>query len=148
MTDTYTSSAMPDEEGRLFCELTMGAMSACRGEERKQSDRNTERCCRRCRMPEAGDEKVCTQPTRPRTSAGLRLRDFEKKGKQINGQQYIYLKKPATIKRGTQTCIYFIVASTKSSTGMPHHLPMHMLALRSRHTTSRYFLYANHKMDF
>lgn len=31
---------------------------------------------------------------------------------------------------------------------MPHHLPVHMLALRSRHTTSRYFLCANHRMDF
>jgi len=43
--------------------------------------------------------------------------------------------------------MYFIVASTKSSTGMPHHLPVHMLALRSRHTTSRYFLWANQRMD-
>lgn len=43
--------------------------------------------------------------------------------------------------------MYFIVASTNSSTGMPHHLPVHMLALRSRHTTSRYFLCANHRVD-
>lgn len=43
--------------------------------------------------------------------------------------------------------MYFIVASTKSSTGMPHHLPVHMLALRSRHTTSRYFLCANQRTD-
>lgn len=44
--------------------------------------------------------------------------------------------------------MYFIVASTKSSTGMPHHLPVPMLALKSRHTTSRYFLCANHRTDF
>lgn len=44
--------------------------------------------------------------------------------------------------------MYFMVASTKSSTGMPHHLPVHMLALRSKQTTSRYFLYANHRTDF
>lgn len=85
------------------------------------------------------------QPGRP-SSASSRISGATENLSQI--KRKLVPKAEPKARGETQTCMYFIVASTKSSTGMPHHLPVHMLALKLRHTTSRYFLCANHRMEF
>lgn len=151
-TDTYTSSAILSGEQICFA-LVIGATSPCQITCKKTPWLNRDSLRRWINSSTSGFKLKDAAPLRvenreffytfcsisPRCSAPAALIS-----RSCWTDQSLPPNPPLPL---SQTLRNFIVASTTKWIGMPHHLSVTMLALRSIHTTTLYLRCANHSSD-